>query len=445
MPARWPAAPPRSPTATASTGLNSPTERSGVTALLRHARRTATPRRPPRRRPAQLARMAAACPRDLAGLRDRALLLLAANRCPAEAEPGRGQHRPRAALPASGWSASPSSSCASPRAGWTCGCLTPTGPARHRACVTRAARCGIRALPGAGAAGLAAGLGHAVRAGVPQGRPLGQCRASPPRRRCGPPHPGAPHARAACAGTRPHRDTPRQPRAKIPAAADRHAEAAANRALAGCRTNRPATRRATIRRGSADRGCPGRPQAADAPTPRAEPDPPPRGPPRRRRTIAADPATRRDSRRPVLRPTAPLRLAHTDWLYHRLTISGPPEPVAAFRAAAAGRRGDPLAARPRSPRRRFLPPAGRAAGAAAAHASAWPAPASSPASCATPSAAATISPWRGSAAAGPARSTCTPWCRCRAALLRLGPDDPAALAWLWTHWGTTQALRHVTA
>jgi hypothetical protein len=30
-----------------------------------------------------------------------------------------------------------------------------------------------------------------------------------------------------------------------------------------------------------------------------------------------------------------------------------------------------------------------------------------------------------------------------AALLRGGPDEPAALAWLWTHWGTTAALRHV--
>ena len=30
-----------------------------------------------------------------------------------------------------------------------------------------------------------------------------------------------------------------------------------------------------------------------------------------------------------------------------------------------------------------------------------------------------------------------------AALLRGGPDDPAALAWLWTHWGTTAALRQV--
>jgi hypothetical protein len=30
-------------------------------------------------------------------------------------------------------------------------------------------------------------------------------------------------------------------------------------------------------------------------------------------------------------------------------------------------------------------------------------------------------------------------------ILRLGPDHPEALAWLWAHWGTTQALRHVAA
>ena len=29
------------------------------------------------------------------------------------------------------------------------------------------------------------------------------------------------------------------------------------------------------------------------------------------------------------------------------------------------------------------------------------------------------------------------------AMLRRGPDDPDALDWLWTHWGTTQTLRHV--
>jgi hypothetical protein len=28
-------------------------------------------------------------------------------------------------------------------------------------------------------------------------------------------------------------------------------------------------------------------------------------------------------------------------------------------------------------------------------------------------------------------------------MLRLGPDDPAAIAWLWQHWGTTWALRGV--
>jgi hypothetical protein len=28
-------------------------------------------------------------------------------------------------------------------------------------------------------------------------------------------------------------------------------------------------------------------------------------------------------------------------------------------------------------------------------------------------------------------------------ILRLGPDDPVTLAWLWEHWGTTQPLRHV--
>ena len=30
-----------------------------------------------------------------------------------------------------------------------------------------------------------------------------------------------------------------------------------------------------------------------------------------------------------------------------------------------------------------------------------------------------------------------------ARLLRLGPDDPAAIAWLWENWGTTWALRGV--
>jgi hypothetical protein len=58
-------------------GLASPAGDSAVTEILREARRSATPRRPPAAKPAALIRMATRCPGDLAGLRDRALLLLA--------------------------------------------------------------------------------------------------------------------------------------------------------------------------------------------------------------------------------------------------------------------------------------------------------------------------------------------------------------------------------
>ena len=72
-------------------GMASPASDPAVTTLLRHAGRTAMPHRPPSALPAQLSRMAASCPRDLAGLRDRAMLLLAG------AVPGRAGLR-RAAL-----------------------------------------------------------------------------------------------------------------------------------------------------------------------------------------------------------------------------------------------------------------------------------------------------------------------------------------------------------
>jgi integrase len=57
-------------------GLASPASDPAVTTLLRHARRTATRRRVPSPTATRLTRMATACPGDLAGLRDRALLLL---------------------------------------------------------------------------------------------------------------------------------------------------------------------------------------------------------------------------------------------------------------------------------------------------------------------------------------------------------------------------------
>ncbi len=60
-------------------GLASPAGDPAVTGILRRARRSATPRRPPPAKPSALIRMATRCPSDLAGLRDRALLLLAAD------------------------------------------------------------------------------------------------------------------------------------------------------------------------------------------------------------------------------------------------------------------------------------------------------------------------------------------------------------------------------
>src|SRR5208282_1207867 len=77
-------------------GLASPAADPAVTAILHAARRSATPRRPPPEQPAALIRMAVRCPHDPAGLRDRALLLLAASAAPR-------------------WSASMSSISASPR------------------------------------------------------------------------------------------------------------------------------------------------------------------------------------------------------------------------------------------------------------------------------------------------------------------------------------------
>ena len=59
-------------------GFAPPTVDPAVKAILCVARRAAVPRRQAAPSPAQLERMAAACPGDLAGLRDRALLLLMA-------------------------------------------------------------------------------------------------------------------------------------------------------------------------------------------------------------------------------------------------------------------------------------------------------------------------------------------------------------------------------
>jgi hypothetical protein len=147
---------------------------------------------------------------------------------------------------------------------------------------------------------------------------------------------------------------------------------------------------------------------------------------------------------------APLRLAHTDWLYHRLTVVGPAADLTDFRAAAAGAGTVPwhldLDRMAEDFFHLLVAPPARAGSLAA--------------------------PVRSLSLAGSrilADQLCAAVARRHAlavgrvghsracpfdlqalipvpeAVLGRGSDDPAALAWLWTHWGTTQSLRHVEA
>ena len=141
---------------------------------------------------------------------------------------------------------------------------------------------------------------------------------------------------------------------------------------------------------------------------------------------------------------APLRLAHPDWLYHRLTVTGSPAALAAFQAAAAGAGIIPWQLDPaRIAEDVFLrlvappPPQQRSLSLAGARILA--------------------SQLRDAAVrrhdlalARVGHSRACPFdlhalLPVPADMLRRGPDDPIALAWLWEHWGTTDALRHVTA
>ena len=178
--------------------------------------------------------------------------------------------------------------------------------------------------------------------------------------------------------------------------------------------------------------------------PRNHPDPPPD-------VRASQPdlgSTTDDSLRTPLLPeiaepsTPPLRPPNTDWLHHRLTVSGPVPDVAAWREQASGSGVIPwqldldrmeegwfhLLAAPPPPQEGTLSVAGARILAAQLR-----------------------------DAVGRRHQLATAQAAHRkdclldlhallpvpGALLRRGPDDPASLAWLWEHWGTTQALRHV--
>jgi hypothetical protein len=142
------------------------------------------------------------------------------------------------------------------------------------------------------------------------------------------------------------------------------------------------------------------------------------------------------------RQGAPQFLAHPDWLHHRLTITGPDAALAAFRIAAAGAGIIPwqldldrieedcfhLLAAPPPPQQRSLSLAGARVVAGQLRDA--------------------VARRYDLAVSRVGRSRACPFdlhalVPVPAEILRLGPDDPAALAWLWQHWGTTRDLRRV--
>jgi hypothetical protein len=138
----------------------------------------------------------------------------------------------------------------------------------------------------------------------------------------------------------------------------------------------------------------------------------------------------------------PLCLPLPDWLHHRLTVTGPEPAVAGFRQAACGAGVTPwvydydrmaedwfnLMVAPPPPLRRTISVAGARIIANQLRDAVWE---------------------RHEAAISQVGV-------CKACpfdlhallpvpfeILRLGPDDPRSLAWLWEHWGTTWSLRQV--
>jgi hypothetical protein len=157
--------------------------------------------------------------------------------------------------------------------------------------------------------------------------------------------------------------------------------------------------------------------------------------------------------------SAAWRLAHTDWLHHRLTVSGPADTISGFRAAASGTGIIPwrldfdrmaedfflLLATPPPPQQRTLSLqgarvlAGQLCTAVANRQTAARALAERGRT------------WQDARSTGDAGLTPA---KLRPLdlhalvpipddILHLGPDHPQARAWLWTHWGTTEPLRHV--
>jgi hypothetical protein len=140
---------------------------------------------------------------------------------------------------------------------------------------------------------------------------------------------------------------------------------------------------------------------------------------------------------------APLSLAHTDWLYHHLSITGPAAALAAFQAAAAcagiipwhldlDRIAEDCFHRlvaPPPPDQRSLSLGGARIVAGQLRDA--------------------VAQRHELAVSRVGHSQACPFdlhalVPVPGEILRYGPDDPASRAWLWEHWGTSRELRHVT-
>ena len=139
---------------------------------------------------------------------------------------------------------------------------------------------------------------------------------------------------------------------------------------------------------------------------------------------------------------APLRLAHTDWLHHRLIVTGPDDAIAALQDLATGAGSIPWQLDLDGMAEDWFhllvaPPAGQPRQLSAAGARVLVGQVREAVERRQQLALSRVG--RSRACAFDLHALLP----VPGALLRLGPDHPRALAWLWQHWGTTQMLRHV--
>ena len=236
----------------------------------------------------------------------------------------------------------------------------------------------------------------------------------------------------------------RRPAVTASQAAALKAEAAADALLAWLQTQptRTASHREAIdpatERGEPLAGRPAPALRADV----AEPDPLVGAAAQPEQPDLASAATAALSPDPIQRKRGlALRLNHTDWLHHRLLITGPMADLVRLRAAAGGAGTVPwhfdFDRMEEDLFHLLVAPPARRAHCPAPAASVSPARGSWLANCAPPLRAAMLLPSRGLAIARPVRSTCTPLCRCQ----MLSSGAALTIRTRWTGFGRTGGPR----